>query len=423
MLRFGRAPAVLIVALCCGFATRVEGQFASGARFGVMAVGVVTRADPAYLGESLTEAYLTQPNMMTDVRHGALQFVGTLNFEGFTLRRGELNAGMYGEGYVDRRHPHTFVHEAVLSASSASWRSARFSLSAGKGFTPYGTDDPMMRPFEKYPVNHHHAQIIERAVAVGAVQWGSEMRGVSLEHGFFNGDEPVAPFNAPRWSRFGDSRATRLTVRALDGLEWQGSRAFVRSPGIVQGGAFDHVQTSTSVRFERPRMRRDRRYVLLEFARTDESLGQRRVFRFESALAEGLLEWHGASVALRGERTERPENERLLDPFRTQAGHIDFQILGVTRWTIGTLALTAPALTFRSIRTAHVVPFVEIARARPEARRLPTVFEPSQFYGSRTLWSLSAGIRLHAGTMRSRMGRYGVMSESLAATMSHGASH
>jgi len=422
VLRLGSAFcafSVLMVASCCCFATRAEGQSASGARFGIMATGVVTRADPAHLGDRYTEGYLTQPNIMADIRRGALQFVGTLNFEGYTLRRGELNAGMYGEGYVDRRHPHTLVHEAMISATSSPWRSTRFSLAAGKGFTPYGTDDPMMRPFEKYPINHHHAQIIERAVAVGAIHIGGDAHGASLEHGFFNGDEPYAPFNAPRWSRFGDSRATRLTVRIVDGLEWQGSRAFVRSPGIVQGGAFDHVQISTSVRFDRSRMYTGRRYVLAEFARTDESMGKRRAFRFESLLAEGLFEWRGASVAVRGERTERPENERLLDPFRTQAGHIDFQIVGVTRFTIGTLALTAPAMMIPRMHVAHVVPFIEVARAHPEARRLPTVFAPSQFYGSNTLWSLSAGVRLHAGTMRSRMGRYGVLSETLSTPMSH----
>ena len=422
MLRFGgaiRAFRLLLTALCCCFATRAEGQSASGARFGVMATGVVTRAAPAHLGDAYTEGYLTQPNIMADVRHGALQFVGTLNLEGFTLRRGELNVGMYGEGYVDRRHPHTFVHEAMFSASSSSWHSTRFSLSAGKGFTPYGTDDPMMRPFEKYPINHHLAQIIERALAVGAIHIGDAARGASLEHGFFNGDEPYTPFNAPRWSRFGDSRATRVTTRIGGGLEWQGSRAFVRSPGIVQGGAFDHVQTSTSVRFDRTGMHGGRRYVLAEFARTDESMGQRRVFRFESVLAEGLFAWRGASIAVRGERTERPENERLLDPFRTQAGHVDFQIVGVTRFTIATFALTAPPLTMPRMHVAQMVPFIEVARARPEARRLPTVFAPAQFYGSRTLWSLSAGVRLHAGTMRSRMGRYGVMAETLASRMSH----
>ena len=38
-------------------------------------------------------------------------------------------------------------------------RSVHASLSAGKGFAPFGTDDPMSRPIFRYPVNHHLAQI------------------------------------------------------------------------------------------------------------------------------------------------------------------------------------------------------------------------------------------------------------------------
>ena len=383
-----------------------------------MGTALATRADPAYLGATYTEGYLTQPNVMVEYRRGPMQFAGTLNLEGYTLRRGELNAGMYGEGYVDRRHPHTLVHEAMLSAVTPSVRGARLSLAAGKGFTPFGSDDPMMRPFVKYPVNHHHAQVIERVVAIGAIALGDARRGAVLEQSVFNGDEPYAPFAAPRWSRFGDSHSTRLTARALDGIEWQVSRAFVRSPGIVQGGAFDHRQLSTSLRVDKSTAHGARRYVLAEYARTDESLDSVRAFRFESVLAEALMEWRGASVAVRAERTERPENERLLDPFRTQTGHIDFQIIGVTRWSVATMAVTLLPVLLPRIR-ARFVPFVEIAVAHPEARRLPTVFEPRQFYGGTTLASLSAGVRVHAGRMRDRMGRYGVLSDPLSATMSH----
>ncbi len=413
-------------ALCCVVwivaATRAEGQSPSGARFGVMGTAVVTRADPAYLGAAYTEGYLTQPNVMAEYRRGPMQLAGTLNFEGYTLRRGELNAGMYGEGYVDRRHPHTLVHEAMLSAVTPSVRGARLSLAAGKGFTPFGTDDPMMRPFEKYPVNHHHAQVIERLVAIGAIAIGGARRSAVLEQSVFNGDEPYAPFAAPRWSRFGDSHSTRFTARALDGVEWQVSRAFVRSPGIVQGGAFDHRQLSTSLRVDKSTAHGSRRYVLAEYARTDESLERVRAFRFESVLAEAMMEWHGASVAVRAEQTDRPENERLLDPFRTQTGHIDFQIIGVTRWRVATVAVTAVPVSLPLIR-ARFVPFVEIALAHPEARRLPTVFEPRQFYGGTSLSSLSAGVRVHAGRMRDRMGRYGVLADALSATMSHEMHH
>ena len=379
-------------------------------------------------GEGATDGYLTQPNVMAGARRGPLAFAGTLNFEGYTLRRGELNAGIYGEGYVDRRHPHTLVHEVMLSATSPSRGGVRGSLAAGKGFTPYGTDDPMVRPFVKYPVNHHHAQIIERVQAIGAIGVGSAGRGAALEQAFFNGDEPVDPFTAPQWSRFGDSHSTRLTVMPRDGIELQVSRAFVRSPGITQGGAYDHTQTSASLRIDRTvdrtghdvampghaadghAMTGERRYLLLEVARTDEGFGRERVFRFNSLLAEGLVEHRGWGLALRAERTDRPENERLLDPFRMASGHIDFQILGITRWTIGTVNLSAPAMAPPRMGSIRLTPILEIARARPEALRTPTVFVPEEFYGAGTLWSFTLGLRMHVGSMRARMGRYGVLS-------------
>jgi hypothetical protein len=403
-----------------------------------MGVASLTSAAPAVFGQRLTEGYLTQPNLMgaasLDPR-GRVRLLGTVNLEGYTLRRGELNAGMYGEGYVDRRHPHTLVHEVMASVRTPAARGFAASLAAGKGFTPFGTDDPMMRPFTKYPVNHHHAQIIERVQTVGAVAWRRASRGVVLEHGLFNGDEPVGPFAGPEWSRVGDSHSTRLTVLPRAGLEWQLSRAFVRSPGIVQGGAFDHRQWSSSVRWGAPVTGAPNggtashasghapashgstgrapviRYALLEVARTDEGFGAARVFRFESVLAETQVAWRGWALAGRQERTERPENERLLDPFRTANGHIDFQIIGVTRWSISSLQLMAPAWAppVFGRRAARVMPYLEVARAHAVARRQPAVFVPAEFYGNATQWSVTVGTRLHVGTMRHRMGRYGVL--------------
>ena len=104
-----------------------------------------------------TEAYLTQPAAMINIESPGARFVArvTLNLEGVTQPRGELTAGGWGEGFIDRRHPHTLLHEAMLSANV--WRGAEggLSISAGKGFAPYGTDDPMSRPGLKYPTNHH----------------------------------------------------------------------------------------------------------------------------------------------------------------------------------------------------------------------------------------------------------------------------
>jgi hypothetical protein len=426
--------------------TRAEGQTASGARdvsrdvspsvsgdvsrdlsralsLGLMATYVVTRVDPAYRTQTFTEGYLTQPAFTLDASSGSWRWQSTVNFEGYTLRRGELNPGMYGEGYVDRRHPHTLVHEAMLTVSSTARRVVRLSLAAGKGFTPYGSDDPMMRPFVTYPVNHHHAQIIERAQVVGAIAIGNGVRRLSLEHGVFNGDEPYAPFSAPRWSRVGDSHATRLTVRPTGVVEWQVSRAFVKSPGLVQGGAFDHAQTSTSLRVDGTDARGDHRTLLAEFARTDEQLGQRRAFRFESVLIEGDVQRRGWQLALRAERTERPENERLLDPFRMQAGHVDFQIIGVTRWQVLTARLGAPALPFAPQRAVQLRPFVEVALSHADARRRPALFDPQTFYGASTLTSINVGAQLHIGPMRHRMGRYGVMDTPTTGHMGHDGAH
>lgn len=387
-----------------------------------MGVGALTHAAPALLGRSATEGYLTQPNVMAAWQHGVLSATGTINLEGYTLRRGELNAGIYGEGFVDRRHPHTLVHEIMLMVTTPARGGARASFGGGKGFTPYGTDDPMMRPFVKFPVNHHHAQVIERVQVLGALALGSPDRGVALEHAVFNGDEPVGPFVGPQWGRIGDSRATRLTVMPATGVEVQASRAFVRSPGITQGGAFDHTQTSASVRIDRSAghhqmehgARSPRRYLLLEVARTDEGRRRERAFRFQSALAEGLVTMGGWSLAGRFERTERPEHDRLLDPFRIPNGHIDFQIIGVTRWTVQSVHVDAPPLRLVPRPLLRVVPYLEVSAARARALRTPAVFVPETFYGASTLWSVTAGVRLHVGQMRSRMGRYGVLAQPAA---------
>ena len=399
---------IALLAACVPAVSRAQhiphlgGADSARAHIGAMATGLLTTANPALLGRRYTEGYLTQPNLMGDAALGPLRLTGTLNLEGYTLRRGELNAGMYGEGYADRRHPHTLVHEAMLAVGTPSYAGFRATLAGGKGFTPYGTDDPMMRPFVKYPVNHHHAQIIERVLVTGALQLARGDRAITLEQGWFNGDEPVGPFTAPQWSRVGDSRSTRLTVAPFASLEVQASSAFVRSPGLTQGGAFDHRQRSTSLRYDVPA----KRYALVELARTEESLGTQRVFRFASALVESSIMHRGWALSARAERTDRPESERLLDLFRIPNGHVDFQLVGITRWSIGTVQLTAPGMGLPRLRGTHVTPFVEVARATARAQRTPAVFVPAEFYGSATQWSLSLGARVHAGTMRRRMGRY-----------------
>src|SRR5687768_11220827 len=124
-----------------------------------------------------------------------------INLEGATLARGELNTGTYGEGYVDRRHPHSYLHELLVTARTGvrvGRRAVAMSLATGRGFAPFGSDDPMSRPFAKYPVNHHLAQVLERLLVVGAARVGR----VTFEGAVFNGDEPTDPGSLPKWSRF-----------------------------------------------------------------------------------------------------------------------------------------------------------------------------------------------------------------------------
>src|SRR5438094_724522 len=71
-------------------------------------------ADPTATRAALTEAYISPPLVMARVTHGPWRAAGTLNLEGLTLRRGELSTGAFGEGYVDRRHPHAYLHELMM---------------------------------------------------------------------------------------------------------------------------------------------------------------------------------------------------------------------------------------------------------------------------------------------------------------------
>ena len=407
MGRWARA-ALLAGALVAGASAPAGAQAhehggGSGWSLGAGAIPLATRAAPAMGGEVLTEAYLSQPVVAGHARlpGGWLALQGMLNLEGLTLRRGELNAGIWGEGYVDRRHPHTYLHEAVATATIVDRASVAASVSVGKGFAPFGTDDPMSRPFVKYPANHHLAQILERLVAIGALRAGPLL----VEGGIFNGDEPRGPGDLASPERFGDSWSARASLLPLAGLEAQASYASVASPEFPAGSGLDHRKWSASARYEAAGQREGASYVLVEWARTDEYAGEERSFTFESWLAEAALRRGGAELAVRLESTLRPEEERLEDPFRTPVPHPDVHLLGVTRWRIATASLAAPALEGSGLRAR---PFVEVARARVEETLGSPVFDPAELYGSDRLWSLSLGARVQVGSPHGRMGRYGV---------------
>jgi hypothetical protein len=373
----------------------------------VSATPLVTRATPTAGGRSLTEGYLAHPVAMVQAStpHGGLALHAMLNLEGLTLRRGELSTGVFGEGYIDRRHPHAYVHELMLSGATQVGR-AMLSLSGGRGFAPFGSDDPLVRPLTKFPVNHHHAQILERIVGTVAARVGP----ITGELGTFNGDEPLAPDRAPRWSRFGDSWSTRLTWRpplraSLGAIEVSGSYAAVRSPEdpdrII---GLDQRKWHAAARLERGTPIGSA-YLLAEWAHTGEFDAGRPIIHYESLLAEGALCGRHGNAALRLERTERHETTRLEDLFRYPVPHDDVQIIGLTRWTAATVRLGTPTVGAGVLR---VLPFVEGAVARPEDRIPGAAFTARGFFGGTPLWMLSVGARLSAGGAHARMGRYGV---------------
>ena len=433
LIRFAAGAASLLAATTQAQHTPAHGAADSSAAarvrlaFGAQGTGLLTVASPAYANRTLREGYLTQPMVtgMLSALEDRFTVHGMLDFEGITLQRGELDAGMHGEGYVDRRHPHTYLHELVASAAGTVKRT-RFSLAAGKGFVAFGTDDPMVRPFVKYPANHHIAQIVERLLATVAVRQGPLL----IETSRFNGDEPVSPSDWPNSDRLWDSWSARATVFPVAGLEAQASHARVKSPELDRGGGLDQRKWNVSLRFEdEPAISGKeggvpvghdhevhsvqmsdepggtwRRYGLVEWGRSADFDAGEKFFSFTTMLAEGELARKWLAVAARLERTERPEEERLSEPFRTQRPSADFSVLGRTRWDMASVRLSATW----SARSAALEPFVEIGRQHVTDLATPSAFVSRDFYGSNTLWSYSAGVTISVGTIHRRTGAYGV---------------
>jgi hypothetical protein len=380
----------------------LESQHPISVQVAAHAVAALTEVDPVPGGDDLTELRLIQPALMVRAAGPArLSLLATFDLEGATMSEGELTAGAWGEGFIDRRHPHTYVHELLLTADDvlgSADGSTRISLTAGKGFAPFGTDDPMSRPVLRYPVNHHLAQILERAIAITAIARGP----LALELGLFNGDEPEEPDQWPRLDRFGDSWSARLTGRPVRGLELQASRAHVHSPENREGAGPDQEKWSLSGRWEGP-VAGQPVYGLVEWARTSEAEG---FFEFSSFLAEGA--WTGGRHRLyyRFERTERAEEERV-SRFRTLRPHQENSILGITRWTIHT-AGWSPALVDQAGIT--VAPLVEFSYGQV-AKVGGGLFDVDQTYGQDSFWSWTLGVRLEYGGGPHRMGRYGAALE------------
>jgi hypothetical protein len=365
------------------------------------AIPLETNAWPVPGGGARREWTLAQTVLMAQAAwwRGRATLDATLDAEGLTMRRGELSLGAFGEGFADRRHPHTYLHELVVSGLAHAGAVA-VSLSAGRGFAPFGTDDPMVRPFVKYPINHHLAQILERGIVVGAARLGPMM----LEAGTFTGEEPQHPSSLPVPRRFGDSWSVRGTVVPHPWIELQSSYARLSSPEVPNGFGLDQRKQSISMRATSPD---GRRYALAEWARTVEHDHTREVdaFAYESALVEGAVRAGPIGLALRVEQTDRPEEERTADPFRTARPATDLHISGITRWRTATLSVAAPAVTWGTVAG---VPFLELSRLAAAARDPRALFDPDTFYGRSRFWMVTGGVRLRVGGAHGRMGRYGV---------------
>lgn len=354
-----------------------------------------------------TEFALVQPAVMLEWRSPSTQHPApaprfslhvTLDGEGLTIPDGELAPGDYGEGFYDRRHPHTYFHEIMGTAQDllgAHDGRLELSVAAGKGFVAFGDDDPMSRPVVRYPVDHHLAQLLERAVVIGSASFGP----ARIEATWFNGDEPAHPSSWPNWDRAFDSHAFRFTLLPKDGIEAQYSYAKVQSPEDRGGGGLAQAKHDVTLRWAGNWQGRAS-YALLNWARTTEGGG---FFAYSGVVAEGSTVLGRHHPYLRFERTDRPEDQRTADPFRSVRPHLDNASLGTTRWTVVTAGNGVSFLTAGG--RLEWRPFVEVSVAR--VRAVDGIFDPKAFYGSDVLPSMTFGVRLDWGGMGGmRMGHY-----------------
>ena len=350
-----------------------------------------------------TEWYLTQPALMTNLESPGQRVVlrTTFNFEGITQEDGELAFGGWGEGFLDKRHPHTLLHEAMLSVNAWSVGSGDLSFSGGKGFAPYGTDDPMSRPGLKYPTNHHLSQILERWTINGV--WRTA--AWSVEAGVFSGNEPEGPSDLSNVDGFGRSWSARLARRFGGGMEgdgraWELSASYGRVVETHDGARETTRLVNGAARMEGA-AGAGTLYALVEASHGRPDHGAERF----SVLGELAWTTGRHRPYVRFEEARRPEYARLgpstSDAYFTY-DHDDDPI-GTTRWSITTFAYAVDATPGK----VSVRPFVEAQHHRVRADRGGV--EPEALFGSGSFWSISLGARVFLGGGPMRMGRYGVL--------------
>jgi hypothetical protein len=350
---------------------------------------------------SQTEPYLTQPALMINLESPGSAFVlrSTLNFEGLTQPGGELTAGGWGEGFIDRRHPHTLLHELMLSANLWNAGDGALSVSAGKGFAPYGTDDPMSRPVAKYPTNHHLSQILERWTANVVY-----LRGPwSVEAGLFGGAEPEGPYDLSNYRAFGDSWSARV-IRRFGGTgtsaRWEVAGSYGSVAEAHHGGKARTALVNGYVRHAATH-RFGTLYTLAEASRSEpegEAQG------YYALLAESMAGIGRHRPYLRMEYSTRPEWEREDgDVFRY---HHDDEPVGASRWMIATVGYGWQLSGF----PLSTMPFVEVQHNRVWSERGQA--DVQALFGDDRFWGVSLGVRLFLGSAGPmRMGSYGVLDD------------
>lgn len=382
-----------------------------GGGWSVMAMGqafpIVSFGAPGEAGSPLhdTAFYLTQPAFMANLESPGSRWTlrTTLNVEGVTQPDGTYTFGGWGEGFIDKRHPHTLLHELMLSWNLWGAPGGALSLSAGKGFAPYGTDDPMSRPVVKFPTNHHLSQILERWTVNGAYVHRS---GLSLEAGWFGGAEPDGPYDFSNIESFGDSWSVRVAQRLGEGFgplaAWEISASYGR---VAHGDDPATHLVNAAIRHDGVHDF-GRLYLLAEASRSDpddEGKG------FYSVLGEARVELGEAGrhqPYVRFEYATRPEFERLGPPGSTdffRYDHHEESTDRATRWLIASFGygadLTGLPVSLR--------PFVEAQYHRVRAER--GAVEPDALFGTTDFWAVTAGFRIFFGGGPMRMGSYGVL--------------
>lgn len=367
---------------------------------------VMTAASPRAERSVLRTAglYATQPAAMLNIASPGSRFVlrTTLNFEELTQENGELSFGGWGEGYLDARHPHTLLHEVMLTANGWNVGGGALSLSAGKGFAPYGTDDPMGRPALKFPTNHHLSQVLERFTTNAA--W--LRNGWGIEAGVFGGTEPNGAYDLSNIKSYGDSWSARLSKR-LGGFgpsaTWEFTASFARVTESHHGKELLTTLANGAVRHARD-YAFGRLYVMSEVSGSNPAVGEgHHSVLGEAQLATGRERRH--QPYYRVELATRPEYERQGAPGTPEFYRYahDAHEIGATRWVIHTLGYgyeTRPL-------PVSVRPFVELQLNSVTADR--GAVDPRTLYGSRSVWSLTLGARLYFGGGAMRMGGYGVL--------------